>query len=206
MNALTKSMRVLLIIDLQNDFCTNGSLEVPEAESIIPGINKAARLFDYVLATQDWHPPEHVSFSANHPGTKPFDSVTLNGQPQVLWPVHCVFGSHGAELHKDLDSRPINYIFRKGYRPSVDSYSAYFDNCKLESTLLQNLFTPVDQFDIYVCGLALDYCVGATARDAKMLGYNVFVVEDLCKSIGPKAMALKELESHGINVISSENL
>lgn len=198
--------RVLIIVDVQKDLCSGGPLEITDSDSIVPGINAIIPMFDRVVAAQVWHPPNHKSFFSNHPNAKPFDHLNINGYNQLLWPVHCVAGTPGAEFHPDLDMRGVHYIFRKGYNEEYDSYSAFFDNCRVESTLLSNLFVPVEQYDIYVCGITLDFCVSATARDAKALGYDTFVIEDLCRSLYSPEVAIGKLKADGITIIKSNQI
>ena len=163
-------MKALIIVDVQNDFCPGGALPVPEGDRVVEVINRIQPGFDLVVATQDWHPADHGSFAANHPGRRPGEQIELAGLPQILWPVHCVQGTPGAELHPGLDRSRIARVFRKGTDPSVDSYSGFFDNGRRASTGLGEYLKDQGVTDVYVCGLATDYCVKATALDAVASG------------------------------------
>ena len=198
--------QVLLIVDVQNDFCEGGSLEIKEAKEIIPTINNLMDKFDLIIATQDWHPWNHVSFASQHKHKKPFDTITLDGITQVLWPDHCIQGTNGSNFHKLLDTNKFHYIVRKGYRRSIDSYSAFFENDGITPTYLENLFKPTDDFVIYVCGLALDYCVKFTASDARKIGCNTYVILDACKSISDSDVVVQELNKKGIKTILSKDI
>lgn len=201
-------MKALLIIDIQNDFLENGSLEVKDGNEIIPLVNKIQPKFDVVVATQDWHPPTHKSFAANHEGKQPFEVIDLNGLPQVLWPNHCVQETFGAELHSDLNTQNIQAIFRKGTDIEVDSYSGFYDNDKRNSTGLHGFLTELKVTEVYFCGLAADYCVFYTAKDAANLGYKTFVIEDATKYIYETnyLKAKQEMLGLGIEIIESKIL
>jgi nicotinamidase/pyrazinamidase len=174
---------VLLLIDVQNDFCPGGSLAVDEGDSIVPVINKILPLFSRVIATQDWHPPDHVSFASTHPGRKPLEVVDAGGIHQVLWPDHCVQGTRGAELHPRLDIRPVGLVVRKGMRQTLDSYSAFFENDRRTDTGLRSYLKGLKVKEIFVCGLATDYCVLASVMDARRLGLQVTLVRDACRGV-----------------------
>ena len=177
-------MKALVIVDVQNDFMPTGALPVPEGDLIIPFINAEMRNgYDLIVATQDWHPANHKSFASNHAGKKPFEVIKLNGIDQILWTDHCVQGTFGAELHKDLDIRPISAIFRKGMNPEVDSYSAFFDNNKQGNTGLHGFLQDKGIKELVFCGLAGDFCVAYSANDARELGYKVSLFEKGIKSI-----------------------
>ena len=177
-------MKALIIIDVQNDFMPTGSLPVKEGDQIIPFINaEMQKGYDLVVATQDWLPGTHKSFASQHKGKKPFDVVQLNGIEQILWPDHCVQGTFGAQLHKDLDIRPISAIFRKGMNPEIDSYSAFFDNNKLNNTGLHGFLQEKGITELVFCGLAGDFCVAYSANDAKALGYKVSLFDKGIRSI-----------------------
>jgi len=173
-------MRALLIVDLQKDFCSGGALAVKGADDIVEDINAFARYFDLVVTTQDWHPANHRSFASQHPGKKPFDIVTLNGKEQPLWPDHCVQGTPGSEFHPDLVKADANFV--KGTNPDADSYSGFFDDngvgTGLATYLREQLVTRV-----YVCGLAIDYCVKYTALDALKEGFAVNVEAYLTRGV-----------------------
>ena len=199
--------RALLLIDVQNDFCPGGSLAVDRGDEIVPVINRISPAFTRVVATQDWHPPTHVSFASNHAGRKPLESVEVGGAPQVLWPDHCVQGSRGAELHPGLDTRGVGLILRKGARPSLDSYSAFFENDRTTSTGLSHWLRGLGVGEVFLCGLATDYCVLASAMDARGLGFAVTLVQDACRGVdfpaGSVRRALTDMQTAGVKVIQS---
>jgi nicotinamidase/pyrazinamidase len=176
-------MKALIIVDVQNDFTSNGKLAVPGGESIIPIINSIKNQFDLVVATQDWHPQNHKSFASNHAGKKVFEKIMLDGMEQVLWPDHCVQNSEGAALRSDLKTENVEAIFRKGMDPNIDSYSGFYDNGKKKSTGLRGYLKERNVKDVYVCGLAGDYCVYFTAVDSIANGFNTFLIDDAVKSI-----------------------
>lgn len=171
-------MKTLIIMDAQNDFMPGGSLAVPNGDAIIPFINKIIGDFDLVVATQDWHPANHNSFASRHPGKKPFEKIMLNDIEQTLWPDHCVQGTHGAAFHPDLETNPIEAIFRKGMNPEIDSYSGFYDNCHQKSTGLAGYLREKKTTDLYFCGLCADICVFFTIQDALIEGFNCFLIED----------------------------
>lgn len=180
-------MKALIIIDVQNDFMPTGSLPVAEGDKIIPFINKEMYAgYDLVVATQDWHPQNHQSFASNHRGKNPFEIIDLHGVEQVLWTDHCVQGTYGAELYKDLDLRPIAAIFRKGMNPQVDSYSAFFDNNKRSNTGLHGFLQDKNIMELTFCGLAGDFCVAYSVNDALSLGYKVRLFSAGIRSIYSK--------------------
>jgi nicotinamidase/pyrazinamidase len=193
-----------VIVDVQNDFCPGGALPVPEGDRVVEVINRIQPRFDLVVATQDWHPADHGSFAANHPGRRPGEQIELAGLPQVLWPVHCVQNTPGAELHPGLDRRQIARVFRKGADPSVDSYSGFFDNGHRFSTGLGDYLKGRNVTEVYVCGLATDYCVKATALDALGLGFKTYLVEDACRGVelcqGDVRRAIDEMRKQGVTV------
>lgn len=176
-------MRALIIVDIQNDFCAGGALTVPGGDEIVSIVNSLQNQFDLVVATQDWHPANHASFASNHSDKKPFDRTTLDGLEQVLWPDHCVQGSRGAEFHAGLDLKRVEAIFRKGMDPRIDSYSGFFDNGHRKSTGLGGYLKERNIDEVYVAGLAGDFCVYYTARDAMQLGLSTFLIEDATRSI-----------------------
>ena len=197
-------MNALIIVDLQNDFCPGGALPVPEGDRIVAVINQLQRRFDLVVATQDWHPANHGSFATNHPGKKPGDTIELAGLPQILWPVHCVQGTRGADFHPQFDTSAIAKAFRKGADPTVDSYSGFFDNGRRKSTGLGEYLKERGVDCVYVCGLATDYCVKYTALDAVDLGFNTYLVEDACRGVelrpGDTQRAVEEMRRQGVNL------
>ncbi|MFV0156521.1 bifunctional nicotinamidase/pyrazinamidase [Empedobacter falsenii] len=176
-------MKALIIVDMQYDFLPGGALAVNEGDQIIERINKLQEKFDLVVATQDWHPADHKSFASQHPEKNPFDVIDLNGTQQVLWPNHCVQGTKGAELHKDINQKKISAVIRKGMNPNIDSYSAFFDVNKKNPTGLNGYLKDHNISSVYVCGLAGDFCVYYTAKDALSLGYTTYILEGSTKAI-----------------------
>ncbi len=203
-------MNCLVIVDVQNDFCPGGALPVQEGDRVVPVINRLLDRFDRVVATQDWHPPGHLSFAANHPGRTPGEVIQLAGLEQVLWPVHCVQDTPGAEFHPDLDLSRIQAVFRKGVDPEVDSYSGFFDNGRRRSTGLEEYLRREGVEEVYIGGLATDYCVRWTALDAVRLGFRTWVIEDACRGVelrpGDTAAALAEMAQTGVQIIHSNDL
>jgi nicotinamidase/pyrazinamidase len=200
----------LLIIDVQNDFCPGGSLAVAEGDKIVPVINGFMPAFRFIIATQDWHPRAHVSFASNHKGKKPLEVITHQGREQVLWPDHCVQGTKGADFHQGLDTRPLYLIVRKGTDPGLDSYSAFFENDKKTKTGLAGFLKDLSITNLYICGLATDYCVFASAQDALGLGFEVMVLEDACRGVdfpqGSVVQALASLKKQGAKILTSQDL
>jgi nicotinamidase/pyrazinamidase len=203
-------MNTLIIVDVQNDFCPGGALPVPEGDHIIPLINRLEPRFDLVVATQDWHPANHGSFAANHPGKKVGDVIALGGLPQILWPVHCVQNTPGAELVPTLDRSRIARIFPKGTDPAIDSYSGFFDNGHRRATGLGDYLKYNKVMDVYVCGLATDYCVKFTALDAVHLGFKTHLIEDACRGVNLKprdvAQAVEEMRTAGVHITASSQI
>jgi len=201
-------MKTLIIIDVQNDFMPGGQLEVPHGNQMVPVINKILGYFDIVLATQDWHPKEHKSFASNHFGKKPFDRMVLNGVQQTLWPDHCIQGSYGAELHKDIDSNRIAAIFRKGMDPEIDSYSGFFDNNHESNTGLSGYLKEKGVTEIHFCGLAADICVYYSILDSILEGFTSVLVEDASQPLYPdKFDDVKcELAKLGVRIANSDEL
>ncbi|HYE07238.1 MAG TPA: bifunctional nicotinamidase/pyrazinamidase [Planctomycetota bacterium] len=177
-------MRALILVDIQNDFCPGGALAVADGDAVVPVANALMPRFDLVVATQDWHPPEHGSFAVNRPGGQPFAMAELAGLPQVLWPAHCVQWTGGALFHPGLDTRRIARVFAKGTDPAIDSYSGFFDNGRRKATGLGDWLRAQNVDEVAVCGLATDYCVKATAIDAVGLGFAVTLIEDACRGVG----------------------
>jgi nicotinamidase/pyrazinamidase len=198
---------VFIAVDVQNDFCPGGALAVPGGDTIIPLVNELASAFDICVATQDWHPAGHSSFASSHPGAKPYDTALIGGRDATLWPDHCVRGSGGAGFHPGLDQRPYRLVVRKGFRTSLDSYSAFFENDGKTPTGLDGYLKDIDAATVVIAGLALDYCVYYSALDASRLGYSVFVVRDACRAVGspPGSVekALADLAAPGVAVIDS---
>lgn len=173
----------LLLVDLQNDFCKGGSLAVPQGEEVIPVANQLMPYFSCVIATQDWHPHDHVSFAVNHPGKKVGDIIQVDGVSQILWPVHCVQDTAGAAFFKGLDTSFIQTIIKKGTDKNVDSYSAFFDNQENQSTALPRYLQQNGIKTLYIMGLATDYCVKYSVWDALKLGFEVFVIREGCRAV-----------------------
>ena len=200
-------MKALIVVDVQNDFVTGGALAVPEGERVVPLCNALARSFDLVVATQDWHPADHGSFAANHPGRKLGEVIDLHGLQQILWPVHCVQNTRGAQFVSGLDAARITRVFQKGTDPGIDSYSGFFDTGHRRSTGLGDYLKSKNVTDVYVCGLATDYCVKFTALDAKSLGFNVTLIEDACRGVnlrpGDVAEAVEQMRSAGVKIADS---
>lgn len=197
--------KVLIIVDVQNDFCPGGTLPVADADRIIPMINKLSNSgkFDQIIATEDWHPAGHISF-ASHFGDAPF---TVREDVGMVWPDHAVQGTPGAELRPSLDIRPIQLIVRKGYRPDVDSYSAFIENDGKHYTGIDCLIEP--DSDVYICGLATDYCVLNTAVDAKKFAFtNVYLITDAIAGVAPETSeaALKKMQDKGVLMITSSEI
>jgi nicotinamidase/pyrazinamidase len=201
-------MKTLILIDVQNDFMSGGPLEVPLANEVIPVINKIQVNFDLVLATQDWHPKNHKSFASNHFDTKPFEKIKLHGIDQTLWPDHCIQGSKGAELHKDIDSDRIAAIFRKGMDPEIDSYSGFYDNNHATGTGLSGYLKEKEITEIHFCGLAADICVYYSILDSILAGFSTVLVEDASRPLYPdKFDDVKcELAKLGARITSSDRL
>jgi len=197
---------VLLVVDVQNDFCPGGALAVPEGDAVVPVANRLMAAFPHVVLTQDWHPEGHSSFASSHPGSAPFQSVELAYGPQVLWPDHCVQGTLGAAFHRDLAVNRAELIVRKGFRKAIDSYSAFYENDQKTSTGLAGYLKERGFRRIFVCGLATDFCVKWSALDGRRLGFEVAVVEDACAAIdldGSLAAARRELEAAGVTLLPS---
>lgn len=203
-------MDALIVVDVQNDFLPGGALAVPKGNEVIPPINRLMRQFETVVATQDWHPEEHLSFAANHPDRRPFETIELDGIEQTLWPVHCVRGTLGAEFAKELGSSRFTHVVRKGTDPQIDSYSGFFDNGRRQATGLDGYLKRKKVNRIFVCGLALDYCVKWTAIDGAKLGYRAYVIEDACRAIAHDEASSKrlvdELYEAGVGIVRSESL
>jgi nicotinamidase/pyrazinamidase len=203
-------MKALILVDIQNDFLPGGALAVPRGDEVIPVANRVQRAFDLVVATQDWHPANHGSFAASHPGRKPGELATLGGLPQVMWPVHCVQGSPGAAFAAALDTSHVARVFPKGTDVGIDSYSGFFDNGHKKATGLGDFLRARGVREVYVLGLATDYCVKATALDARQLGFTTHLILDGCRGVelraGDVERALAEMRAAGVNMIISDNL
>ncbi|MBI1171024.1 bifunctional nicotinamidase/pyrazinamidase [bacterium] len=177
------SSEALIVIDVQNDFCPGGALAVAEGDAIIPRINALMDEFQTVILTQDWHPADHSSFAANHPGSEPFGQIEMPYGPQTLWPVHCVQGTPGAAFHADLRTDPAQLVLRKGFRAAIDSYSALFENDRSTPTGLEGYLRGRGIERLTLVGLATDYCVAFSALDAAAKGFAVTVLEGACRAI-----------------------
>ncbi|MBN8293022.1 bifunctional nicotinamidase/pyrazinamidase [Rhodobacter sp. NTK016B] len=194
----------LIVIDVQNDFCPDGALAVSDGDAVIAPINAMMDDFAVTVLTQDWHPADHASFAANHPGAEPFSLTEMPYGPQVLWPTHCVQGSAGAAFHAALRTDPADLIIRKGFRPAIDSYSAFFENDKTTPTGLDGYLRTRGIEALTLAGLATDYCVAFSALDAAKLGYDVSVRLDACRAIdldGSLASALEQMRAAGVALI-----
>ena len=198
-------MNALLLIDIQIDFMPGGRLAVPDGDAIIPFVNALQPQFDLVVASQDWHPAGHRSFASSHPGHANFTEIEWQGLPQMLWPDHCVQATPGAELHPALDTRRVEAIFRKGTDPNIDSYSAFFDNGHRKATGLAAYLRGRGVTVVYLAGLAADYCVYFTAKDALAEGFGVVVLAEATRAISAEgwAAAQADLRQHGGHVVSS---
>ena len=200
---------VLLVVDVQNDFCPGGALAVPEGDSVVPVINRIAPAFAQVVLAQDWHPPGHQSFASSHPGRQPFETIEAAYGPQTLWPDHCVQGTPGAEFHADLETARAEMIIRKGFRAEIDSYSAFYENDHKTATGLSGYLRDRGLGRAFMCGLAGDYCVAFSAIDAAKGGLEVVVIEDACRSIdldGSLAAAKAAMTQAGVRFVDSAAL
>ena len=194
----------LLVIDVQNDFCPAGALEVSGGDEIISDINQEMKKYDCVVLTQDWHPKGHSSFAMSHKGKKPLDVIQMPYGDQILWPEHCVQGSRGAEFHCKLDTGQANAVIKKGLNPLIDSYSAFFENDRRTATGLDGYFKSLGIEKIYLVGLATDFCVNYSAQDAAKLGYQVSVFERMCKAIdlnGSLELARTDMRDCGVELV-----
>jgi nicotinamidase/pyrazinamidase len=201
-------MNALILIDIQNDFVPGGALAVPEGDLIVPLVNRLQPQFGIVVATQDWHPSSHGSFAANHPGRTPGEVIQLNGLSQMLWPVHCVQETAGAQFVADLDQTLWDRVFVKGTDPAIDSYSGFFDNGHFHATGLGDYLRGKRVTDVYLAGLATDYCVKSTALDAVTLGFKTHLIEDACRGVNLQpddvAKAIEEMKSAGVKMTRAE--
>ncbi|MFM9400529.1 bifunctional nicotinamidase/pyrazinamidase [Myroides odoratimimus] len=197
-------MKALLVVDLQYDFLPGGSLAVEEGDKIIPVINIIQKQFDLIIATQDWHPNNHKSFASQHPDNN--DVINLNGIPQVLWPDHCVQGTRGAEFTAEWDTTKVAAIFRKGMNVEVDSYSGFYDNDHQHSTGLLGFLKNKEVKELYVCGLAAEFCVYFSAKDAQKAGIKTFFLDFATKPITAEGLvnAKKEMETLGITILKNQ--
>ncbi|GAB3392989.1 nicotinamidase [Azotobacter armeniacus] len=200
---------LLLVIDLQNDFCAGGALAVPDADEVVPAINRLAADFAHVVLTQDWHPPGHRSFASSHPGRSPFEAVQLAYGEQTLWPDHCVQNTPGAEFHPELAIPHAELILRKGYRAEVDSYSAFHENDRCTPTGLAGYLRERGMRRLFLAGLATDFCVHYTALDARLAGFETLLLLGACRAIdreGSLAAALSAMRAAGVEIVGQEEL
>jgi nicotinamidase/pyrazinamidase len=200
----------LILVDVQHDFLPGGALAVPQGDEVLPIIAALQPQFDHIVATQDWHPADHGSFAANHPGSQPGQQIVLGGLPQILWPVHCVEGTSGANFPTTLDRSRWKRVFQKGRNLVVDSYSGFFDNARRGDTGLADYLREQGIRRVFVAGLALDYCVKFTALDAKSLGFETLLLIDATRAVNLQPedgqRALEELKAAGIHCLESKDL
>jgi len=197
----------LIVIDVQNDFCPGGALAVAEGDAVVAPINALLDGFDLRVFTQDWHPANHLSFADNHPGAAPFSTTQMPYGTQVLWPAHCLQGSPGAAFHAGLHTDPADMVIRKGFRPQIDSYSAFFENDRTTPTGLEGYLRTRGATDLTLVGLATDFCVAYSAIDAARLGFGVTVRLDACRAIdldGSLAAALDQMRAAGVVLVSGQ--
>ena len=199
----------LIVVDVQNDFCPGGALAVAGGDLVVPLVNRLAAEFPVRVFTQDWHPADHMSFAANHPGAAPFSSVEMPYGKQVLWPVHCVQGTRGAEFHPGLDTGAADLFVRKGFRPEIDSYSAFFENDHATPTGLAGYLRDRGVRRVWLTGLATDFCVSWSAIDALGRNFEVVLVEDACRAIdldGSLEAAMRQMRSGGVRIARAGEL
>jgi len=200
---------VLLVIDVQNDFCPGGALAVAGGDSVIPVIHQIAPLFEHIVLTQDSHTAHHASFASAHPGREPFEQIEMSYGAQTLWPDHCIQGTHGAEFHPALYLPQAELILRKGFRPQIDSYSAFFENDRATPTDLAGYLRERGLTRVFFAGLAYDYCVGYSALDARRLGFDAIVIRDACRAIdlnGSVTAIETAFAQAGVLLVSSDTL
>jgi nicotinamidase/pyrazinamidase len=199
---------VLVIVDVQYDFCPGGALAVPNGDEIIPLVNGLVERFGNVVLTQDWHPRGHFSFASSHPGKKPFETIAASYGPQMLWPDHCVQGTPGAEFHAGLHAPHTALIVRKGFHHAIDSYSAFYENDRKTPTGLGGYLRERGLTRVFLAGLAFDFCVRYSAEDARREGFDAFVIEDACRGIdleGSVAATRESFAEHGIPCINARD-
>jgi nicotinamidase/pyrazinamidase len=200
----------LILVDLQNDFCSGGNLAVPHGDEVIAVANRLQPYFDLVVATKDWHPSDHMSFASNHPNRNVGEAIEWNGLLQVLWPDHCVQDTEGANFHPQLDTTRIQQVFFKGIDKTIDSYSAFFDNAHLRATGLHDYLRSQHIETVCLLGLATDYCVKYSALDAARLNFNVIVIQDGCRAVNLQAnggeQAFSEMQTAGITLLNSTDI
>jgi nicotinamidase/pyrazinamidase len=186
---------LLLVVDIQNDFCPGGRLAVPHGDEVVPLVNRLATKFPHVALTQDWHPAGHLSFASSHPGRNPFETITVSYGPQILWPDHCIQGTPGAEFHPALNIPHAGLVVRKGFRRAIDSYSAFFENDRRTPTGLAGYLRERGLKRVCLAGLALDFCVRYSAEDAHGQGFAVVVIEDACRAIESRARSKRRAKA-----------
>ena len=199
----------LIAIDVQNDFCPGGALAVAEGHEVVMTINRIASRFAVRVFTQDWHPGEHLSFASNHPDAAPFSMTEMAYGPQVLWPAHCVQGTPGADFHPELDTDVADLVLRKGFRTTIDSYSAFFENDRRTPTGLAGYLRERGIAHVWLAGLATDFCVAYSALDAAAAGFDVTLLEDACRPIdldGSLDWAMREMRAHGVRFARAADL
>lgn len=205
---MTRSAFVL--VDIQNDFIPGGALPARDGDEVIPVANRLLTQFELIVASQDWHPQDHLSFASNHPGKSPGEMIELGGIAQVLWPDHCVQGSRGAELHSDLEIERIDHVVHKGVDRHIDSYSCFFDNGHLKATGLESYLRGAGVTHVFIGGLATDYCVLYSALDSVRLGFETTVITDACRGVelspGDSDRAFEEMRRAGVKLVTSEDV
>jgi nicotinamidase/pyrazinamidase len=205
---------ILGLVDVQPTFMPNGELPVADGEAVVPVINRLLTRFQHAFATQDWHPAGHASFASAHPGRQPYDTIEMPYGPQVLWPDHGIAGTASAAIHAGIDQTRIEVVIRKGFDPTLDSYSAFFENDRTTSTGLEGWLRQRGFSRIFLCGLATDFCVAWSAEDAVRLGFSVFVIEDACRGIGlptpdgrtTMQVARERLAALGVRFVTSDTI
>lgn len=206
---IDNSTDCLVVIDVQNDFCSGGALEVPAGDEVVPVINGISAAFEHRVLTQDWHPAGHLSFASAHCGKAPFETVELEYGTQVLWPDHCIQGTDGASFHADLEVTGAELIVRKGFRPAIDSYSAFYENDQSTATGLSGYLKNRGFSRLYLAGLATDYCVAWSALDARREGFKVVLIENACRAIdldGSLDTAIGRMDAAGVARVRAEDL
>ena len=199
---------VLLVVDIQNDFCPGGALAVPRGDEVVPLVNRLAARFAHVVITQDWHPARHLSFASSHPGRKPYETIEVAYGPQILWPDHCVQGTTGAQLRDDLHIPHAELVLRKGYHRGIDSYSAFYENDRATHTGLAGYLRERGLRRVLLAGLAFDFCVRFSAEDARREGFEVTVIENACRGIdidGSVLATRQALAALGIACVQAES-
>ncbi|GAB1535298.1 bifunctional nicotinamidase/pyrazinamidase [Geovibrio sp. ADMFC3] len=200
----------LIVVDVQNDFCPGGALAVKNGNRVVSVINSLVDSFEITIGTQDWHPVNHGSFASSNEGTEPFSVQTLNGIEQVMWPDHCIQGTHGADFHPDLHADAFHVVIRKGANPDIDSYSAFTENDGVTVTGLKGCLKELGVTKVYVTGLATDFCVMYTALDAVKAGFETYVIEDACKGVdfpeGNVVKALSAMKEAGVRIVQSADV